>query len=352
MTVVNSTARPSRTRLPVAAGAAALLLLVVWGIVSPRAVVHGWLIAFASVGAVPLGAFAWLAIHRLTGGKWGELARPVLTGAVSLLPLLVLFWLPLWIAARLIYPWAGDPSAAGDAGVAALYLNGGAFALRGLVGLVGLCVLAWLGARHPHGSLSAGLALVFYTVFMNFAPFGWLLSLDPHFNSSAFGVQIIVQQLISALALAAVVVRPPPELQPAWKDVGALLMATTLGETYLIVMTFIVFWYGDLPDNAAWYLQRTQHGWLWLEVAGIVIGSIGPLIALLFARVRDNSAALRAVGICLMVGVFLENVWLIAPAAESWSVATGFVASVAMVGLCWGLLGPVERFMEVLAHGG
>ncbi len=350
MTGASAAAISSNARQAVIVGIVASAVLLLVGVAAPRAVLHGWLIAFASVGGVPLGAFAWMTIHRLTGGKWGELAKPALTVAVSMLPLLVLFWLPLGIGSRLVYPWAADPRSAGE-GVAAIYLNGGAFASRSLIGLVGLCFLARFANSRGLGQLGAGLALLFYAIFMNFAAFGWFLSLDPRFTSSAFGAQTIIQQLISALAFVAVV-RLAPEHAAAWKDIGALLLATTLGETYLILMTFIVLWYGDLPEQADWYLRRTQHGWLWLELAGIGIGSIGPLIALLFSKVRDNAGPLRIVGACLLVGTFAQTVWLVSPVTEAWSVAAGAVAIVAMVGLCWGLTRPMSLVMGDHAHGG
>lgn len=350
MTSLSPVAPSMNARLPLLVGIAASVILLLIGFVAPRPVLHGWLIAFASIGGIPLGAFAWLAIHRLTGGEWGELARPALSAAVWFIPLLVVFWLPLGIGSRLVYPWAADPAAAGD-GVASLYLNGGALVLRTLVGLIGVTLLASLANRRGLKQLGAGLSLVFYAVFMNFAAFDWLLSLDPRFTSSAFGAQVIVQQLISALAFVAIV-RFVPDRSSAWKDIGALLLATTLGETYLVLMTFVVHWYGDLPDQAAWYLRRTEHGWLWLELIGIAIGSVGPLAALLFAKVRDNPEPLRLVGLCLLAGVFIEDVWLVAPTTEAWSVPAAIVAGVAMIGLSWGLIRPLSALMEGEAHAG
>ncbi len=41
---------------------------------------------------------------------------------------------------------------------------------------------------------------------------------------------------------------------------AALLIATLLGVVYLEFMTFVVAWYGDLPDKAAWFLKRAEFG--------------------------------------------------------------------------------------------
>ena len=232
----------------------------------------------------------------------------------------------------------------------ALFLNGGAFAARNLVGLVGLCGLAWFANKGRSRPLLAGLSLLFYAVFMNFAAFGWLLSLDPHFTSSSFGAQLIVQQFVSGLAFVALV-QLSCEPASAWKDIGALLLATSLGQAYLALMAFIVFWYGDLPDQAAWYLRRTEHGWLWLEVAVVVVGAIGPVIALLFSWVRNHAGPLRVVAACLLVGVFLRDVWLVAPTTEPWSIPAAMLAAASMLVLGWGLSDSMTCLMGGSAHG-
>lgn len=339
----------SQPRAPILIGLAGLVLLLLIGFVAPRPVLHGWMISFLSVGGIALGAFAWQMMHRLTGGQWGELARPALALGASLLPLLALFWVPLWIGCRLVYPWGAGPGAPGR-DVAALFLNGGAFAVRNLVGLAAICGLAWFANNRRFGSLGAGLSLLAYVIFMNFAAFDWLLSLDPHFTSSSFGAQLIVQQLVSGLAFVAVV-QLSNEPASAWKDVGALLLATSLGQAYLALMAFIVFWYGDLPDQAAWYLRRTEHGWLWLELAILALGAIGPIIALLFSRVRNNAGPLRVVAVCLLAGVFLRDAWLVAPTTEPWSIPAAVLAAASMLLLGCGLSGSMMRLMGGSADG-
>ena len=343
MTSLSPIMPAARSRAPLAVGALATAILAIAAMGTPRAVLQGWLIAFASLGGVSLGASAWLLIHRLTGGRWGELARPAFVGAASALPLVTVALLPILLACRLVYPWAADPSSTA-ADVVAIYLNPIAVGLRGLVGMAGLGIAVALALRGKLRPLGAAAALIFYAIFMNFAAFDWLLSLDPRVASSAFGAQIIVQQLISGLAFAALIQDAPAD-HSAWRDIGALLLATTLGEAYLILMTFIVLWYGDQPDQAEWYLARTRHGWLWLELFGCVFCVAAPLLALMFGGVRDRAGSLRIVAAGLLLGVFIENVWLVSPVAEPWSAPMALLACVAMAGLASGLSQPAARLM-------
>ena len=107
-------------------------------------------------------------------------------------------------------------------------------------------------------------------------------------------------------------------------------------------MTFVVHWYGDLPEQAAWYLARTHGAWRWLEIAGTALGAVGPGLALLFAGVRRSRARLRVVAGVLLGGILVENIWLVAPDAGSqagWALLAGLLATLA----CAGLAGAVVR---------
>ena len=174
---------------------------------APSVVLHGWLIAFASVGGVAS------ALHRLvlrfmalTGGRWGEIGRPALRAGGATLPLVLVFALPLILADRWLYPWAADPRSV-PPDVGRFYLNTWSVALRSLV----------LARRprprrmaKPTGALTplvAALALVVYGGLMSLSAFDWLLSLDPRYTSSAIGMQMIAAQLLSAMCVVVLLVR-------------------------------------------------------------------------------------------------------------------------------------------------
>lgn len=323
----------SHRRLARLVGIAGTVLLVAIGLMSPRTAAAGGLIAFAMVGAPVLGAAALLFIHRLTGGRWGELARPALTVAASVTPLILVFFVLLLIGAASVYPWVLSRQAAGP-GVAELYLNLPFYAARGIVVLAGLSLFAVLAVRGRLDRLRAGLALVFYGVGMDLAAVDWLLSVEPRYTSSAFGAQIIVAQLIAGIDVA--LLATPASRDKAWGDLGSLLLATTLGESYLILMTFIVHWYGDLPEQAAFYLARSENGWAVLEIVGVLVGAAGPMVALLFSGIRHAASALKIVAGASLAGLALEFVWLVAPVTGGWSGLAGAVAIIAAGGLVLG----------------
>jgi hypothetical protein len=339
-------ARPVWQCLMLIAAAGAGVALAIGLAASPRSVIQGWLIAFVFVSGIPIGGLVLLLIHRLTGGRWGIAFAPVLLPAASLVPLVALVFLPLAFGLSAPYRWAADTSALRPA-VAHVYLNQPAFLLRSAVALIGWSVLAVAVVRERCTMLMAGLGLAFHAIVISLIAVDWVLSIDSRFSSSAFAAAIAIQQLLSALALAAIA--GPQARQPgANADLASLIIATLLGTVYLALISFIVIWYGNLPDKAAWYLLRGRDGWQWLIAAAVVIGALVPLGLLLKQSVRQSRDALRLTGCLILLGVFLHVVWLIAPPFGSGTIVAALIALVAIIGLALGLF---DRILVRLRRG-
>lgn len=277
------------------------------------ALLRGWLLAWTIATAVPAGSLVLLLIHRITGGRWGEALAPVLRPAALCLPLAALAFLPVMLGTHAIYPWAASAGAAAKPDVARYYLNPLLFDLRAAVTLVGWSVLAALIATERANRLVAGLGLAFFGLTVSLVAVDWILSLEPHFVSSAFAAGIAIEDLLAALALAAVVSPGRLEAQDA-SDLAALMLATLSGVVYIALMAFIVAWYGDLPAKAAWYLRRGEAPWLPVILTSLVAGGVLPFGLLLFGSVRRSRAALRPVGLLVLLGIALHRAWLILPA--------------------------------------
>lgn len=276
------------------------------------ALVRGWLVAWSAAGGVPVGATVLLMIHAITGGRWGEALGPVLRPAAALMPLVAILFLPVALALPAAYPWAAEFGAVVPS-VARTYLNAPFFLARAAVALVGWSVLGNLAGRGRMGRLTAGLGLAFYGLTISLVAVDWLLSVEPRYTSSAFAAGLAIQQMLSALAVAALVT-PPGLDEGAASDLAGLILATLLGVLYIAFMAFIVAWYGDLPVKASWFGRRGQDGWGATIALAALAGGVGPFVALLFGPVRRSPAALRLVAVPILAGILLHLVWLVLPA--------------------------------------
>jgi hypothetical protein len=332
-TLIVRNTRPSRQLL-----AAAVLLLALDAAVTtvgrllPLAtLLQGWLVAFALISPVPIGAMVLLMIHGLTNGLWGAAAAPVLRPAAAMLPIIALAFLPVLFGLSAIYPWAA--AAAGIApDVAHWYLSSSSFALRAVIALLGWSMLGVIFAIGLRSQLVAGLGLAFFGLTISLVTVDWYLSLDPHYVASAFAAMIAIQDLLAALAFVAVI--GPPEVDGKIAgDLAALLIATLLGVVYLEFMTFVIAWYGDLPAKASWFLRRASLLWNGVLVASLVFGALLPFAMLLLKPIRTSRRGLRRIGMLILCGVTLHMVWLVLPefAAPGGALVATVVCTAALV---------------------
>ena len=315
------------------------VLLVVAAVFDTNAVAAGWLIGFAFWAQILVGSLTLLMIHRLTGGSWGELAAPVVAPAAAAIPLLIVLAIPLFIAIPTLYPWSHHPDAI-KPDVLSYYLNTPAFVVRTVLALFGWTALAILLPRSAgaRSRLIAALGLVFHAVVISSVSIDWYLSLEAPFKSSSFGASVAISSLVAALAWTAVSA-PALAGDPAIGDLGALLLATVLGITYIDFMAVLVIWYGDLPREEAWFAARESLPWSVLAAAAFILASLLPILALLLSRVRNARKPLRAVGACILAGLACYDAYLIAPRTGALALLSGLVAIVGIgLGYCGVLL--------------
>ena len=334
----------ARSRIAIFIGAAAALAgVVLCTIIDPKAAAAGWLVGFVFWAQILVGSLSLVMIHRLTSGSWGEIIAPVAEPAAAAVPLLVLLAVPVFLAIPALYPWAQHPPSL-KPDVLSLYLNRPAFIVRSLVAFAGWTALALLIPRASggRGQLLAALGLVFHAVVISSVSIDWVLSIEAPFTSSSFGASVAVSSLVAALAWAATWM-PASEDDPAVGDVGALLLATILGITYIDFMAVLVIWYGDVPREEKWFVARDYLPWSALAVAAFVLGALIPTLALIQSRFRNRLRPLRAVGIITLVGIVAYDAYLIAPPVGAAAIATALLA---ILGI--GLL--VVGIASLLAH--
>jgi hypothetical protein len=298
-------------------GAAAIVALIAMtgllGLLMPLdTLLRSWLVAFAIWSGVPIGSMLLLLIHRLTGGDWGRASATILRPAAALMPIVAVGFLPILCGLPHVYPWAAQPATI-PADVARWYLNGPSFSIRSLIALGGWSLLGIVFATGTPSRLFAALGLAFFGLSISMVGIDWYLSLQPRYTSSAFAAMIAVQHLLAALAFLAVVAPPMIEGKVAG-DLGALLIAALLGTVYLAYMQYVVAWYGDLPDKAAWYLARSGPVWRVTITLAFAVGAAVPFLMLLIGRIRHSRHGLRAAGVLILGGIGLHLTWLLLPA--------------------------------------
>ena len=169
--------------------------------------------------------------------------------------------------------------------------------------------------------ISAG-GLLAYGLTITFAAFDWLMSLEPHWFSTIYGVLIMGGQALSAIAFSIVVlawlVRRSPfnELITPnhFHDLGNLMMGFTMLWTYFAFSQYLIIWAANIPEETEWYLHRTGHGWQYIAVMLVLFHFAVPFLVLLHRAIKRNAAMVSKVAALILVMRFVDVYWLSAPA--------------------------------------
>jgi len=193
-------------RLPWAASIIGVLLIAVSFVISQPETgqfYRSYLVAFLFVMSLGLGALVFVLIQFATRAGWSVAVRRVAENTAGTLPLMALLFVPLVPGFAEIFPWFNTSAAEHDELLArkAPYLNSTFLYVRCTIYLVLWAAAGWWFRRQsirqdsrsdprPTRSLQtvSPVAIVFYAITVTFASFDWIMSLDPHWYSTVFGV--------------------------------------------------------------------------------------------------------------------------------------------------------------------
>src|SRR5262249_54945068 len=135
----------------------------------------------------------------------------------------------------------------------------------------------------------SGPGLILYAVSITFAAIDWVMSLDPSWISTIYGLLILIGQLTSALCFAVVVERilspykPMSEwLNPSFvHDHGKFILTFVMFWAYFSFSQWLIIWAGNLPEEISWYLRRLHGGWQYVGLFLVLFNFVAPFVVLL-----------------------------------------------------------------------
>jgi hypothetical protein len=170
-------------------------------------------------------------------------------------------------------------------------------------------------------SLFAGPCLVVYGVTMSLASVDWVMSLEPRWYSTIFGLLIIGGQLLSAMAFAILCLVLLSQFEPLASimrpkylhDLGKLLLTFLMIWAYMSFSQLLIIWSGDLTQEIPWYLRRWTGGWVWVAVVLIVFQFFLPFFLLLSQGLKRNPKTLGWLAGYMLVIRIVDIYWLTTP---------------------------------------
>jgi hypothetical protein len=170
-------------------------------------------------------------------------------------------------------------------------------------------------------ALSGG-GLVLFGFTVNFAAVDWVMSLEPRWYSTIYGLLLMTGMTLGAMAfvIIAVIWRSSDEplanvLTPAYfQDLGSILLMFVMLWAYLEFSQYLIIWGENLSGEIPWYLRRLQGGWGALGLSMVLLNFALPFCLLLFRHIKRRVKSLLIVAALVLAMRLVDMYWMVLPA--------------------------------------
>jgi hypothetical protein len=318
-----------------------------------RAYLLGYMTCFGFAG----GGLCVLMLQYVTGGKWGALLRRPLEAMSRTLWLVAAMFIPIAVFMKHLYQWAKYPTAEATANALANHwinleqaltadakrsmLNPVAAIVQSVI-IFGVLLLfmtllnkwsvqadadplrgtqlsfdRW---RTKFENLS-GIGILIYVFLMTDGAIVWIKSLDVTWYSSIWGLQFLVAEGYSVLALGILSVILLSRYEPMktflrvteQHDLGKLALAFVMLNIYLCFAEFLIIWSGNVPDEIPWYLNRIHGGWWVICSLDFICHWLIPFTLLLSRDLKRNKQKMIWLTSFMILARCIDMFWLIEP---------------------------------------
>jgi len=321
----------------------------------PKSFYFSYLVGFFFWLTVALGGLFFVLIHYLTRAGWSVVIRRSAEAIASTLPYFALLFVPVLLGIHQLFPWSNlNPTNTSIVAAKVGYLNVTFFCIRAIFYFA---VWSFL-ALHTRGlsreqdytgeaSLTRRLqaisapSILLFALTITFAGFDWVMSLDPEWYSTIFGVYIFSGSTVSIFATLALIALALRKVENVGEvitiehthDLGKYLFGFTVFWAYIGFSQFMLIWYANIPEETIFYQHRFHGGWeslSWMVLFGCFII---PFLLLLPRGSKRNGLALSLLAIWQLLFHLVDIFWLIAPnRSHERTVTLGDLGAVLLIG--------------------
>ncbi|MCA9740465.1 hypothetical protein KC734_02940 [candidate division KSB1 bacterium] len=337
-------------------GGAGLLLSAVGFFLDAKQFYHSYLAAFVFWTTIALGGLFFTMLHHLTGATWSVVLRRFSEAIMVILPVLAILFLPIIPGMHDLYHWTHEEAVAADHILQQKepYLNIPFFLIRAVFYFGVWFLLARTLKKYstqqdnaPEPSLTDKMrrfsapGMLLFAVTLTYAAFDWLMSLNPHWYSTIFGVYIFSGSLLSVLAfilLAALYLRGKDVLQSVitlehYHDLGKLLFGFTVFWAYIAFSQYMLIWYGNIPEETEFFLQRWEGSWKYVSMVIVFFHFALPFLILVTRAAKRNLALMKVMGFWFLIIHYVDIHWIVMPTLHTEGFSLSWIDFTTLIGI-------------------
>jgi Ni/Fe-hydrogenase subunit HybB-like protein len=304
----------------------------------PEKAWQAYLVNFILWSAVAQGGVLFSVVLHVTKARWGRPLQGLAESFAAFFPVSFVLFLVLFLGGAFVFPWLGGDLHGKEGWLTLPFLFS-----RDCAGLLILYGLGFAYLRHglmlkrsgsevsedrkealrSRMTVIAVLYIMAYALVLSLLAFDLVMSADPQWISTLFAPYAFVKAfyigLASLIIVAAVVHLRSSEsssLTPShFHDLGKLFFAFCLLWADFFYCQFLVIWYGNIPEETSYLIQRTMTlPWSRMAWAVFILSFVIPFLILINKEVKTRPRFM--IGLCSMVlvGIWLEHYLLLGPA--------------------------------------
>lgn len=349
--------------MKIAGGVGAIALVAAIGIGftgDKKNFLHAYLTAYAWMLSIGLGALWWVILQHLVNARWSTVIRRVGELLANNVPALALLSLPIVVPTLLgdssLYIWADSHKMHENHLLhhKAPYLNIAFFGIRliiyfGFWAFISRYLFNKSLAQDKTGAPEipellqrrCAPSMILFALTLTFAAVDFLMSLEPTWFSTIFGVYYFAGCVVSFhsfFALALMWLQKQGRLAKSvttehYHDLGKMMFAFTVFWSYIGFSQFMLIWYANLPEETEWFHHRMGEPWTNVSWALVFGNFVIPFFGLLSRQVKRSRAGLAFFAVWILAVHYLDMFWLVKPAMHTEHIPFGLVDVLCLVGV-------------------
>lgn len=300
------------------------------------------------VTSIGLGSLFLVALEYIGGAVWSTPFRRVAEVLASTLLIVPILAIPIYFNLHDVYHWTHLEVVAVDEILShkSPYLNESFFTAR-IIGYFVIWILFYFiitknsekQDKSKDQSLTkknirnSAIFIPFFAITITFASIDWMMSLEPHWFSTIFGVYYFAGTFLAALAIITFLVVYLNEkgvfgngvVSDHYYSLGALLYGFINFWAYIAFSQFMLIWYANLPEETFWFLNRWEGSWLVYSIIFVLIHFLIPFFALVSQPSKTNASRLKFMSIWLLVAHFMDLYFLVMPTFTPDGIVLGWI---------------------------
>ena len=315
-----------------------------------------YLTAFSFWVTITLGGLFFTLIHNVTHAMWSTALRRILEAIMMTIPVMALLTIPVLLGIHDLYHWSHADVVAGDALLQkkSAYLNIPFFVIRTVFYFAVWFLLARglykisiqqdesfdpEQAEKLRRRSAPGLLLFALTI--TFASFDWLMSLDPHWYSTIFGVYIFAGSFLAAIAVTVLIISSLHKRNilndtitiEHYHDLGKFLFSFTVFWGYMAFSQYFLIWYANIPEETIWFRHRWEGSWKVITLVLVFGHFLIPFLALMTRAAKRSVNFMNFMAYWILAMHFIDLYWIILPTFHHHGIHVSWMDAAALAGI-------------------